>query len=143
MTYLYKDATPPAERTPASPEAVHKSPGSTWVALGCAILGVCIIFTITLVWRFSYINQIPVYDLDYITAVLTMFARNWWVENPWAMHFSMPYAPLSVEAATPELRYAMYQSWPPGAVLSIYLVAKLVGSEPSIVMVNWLNVAGH
>ena len=37
----------------------------------------------------------------------------------------------------------MYQSWPPGAVLSLYLVAKLTGTEPNITMVNWLNVAGH
>ncbi len=94
-------------------------------------------------WRFPYIHQLPVFDLDYITTIVVMFARNWWIEGPWKMLFSMPYAPWSVETATPDLRYGMYQSWPPGAVLSLYLVAKLTGTEPNITMVNWLNTAGH
>jgi hypothetical protein len=59
------------------------------------------------------------------------------------MLFAMPYAPLSVESAAPDLRSGMYASWPPGAVASLYLVALLTQTEPSITMVNWLNVAGH
>ncbi|KJC59512.1 hypothetical protein UP10_18680 [Bradyrhizobium sp. LTSPM299] len=116
---------------------------STAASLACAILGVCVVYIVVLDWRFPYIHQIPVFDLDYITTVMMMFARNWWIEGPWQMLFSMPYAPLSVETATPDLRYAMYQSWPPGAVLPLYLVALLTGTEPNITMVNWLNVAGH
>ncbi len=53
------------------------------------------------------------------------------------------YAPLSVETATPDLRSGMYASWPPGAVVSLYLVAKLTNTEPNITMINWLNVASH
>jgi hypothetical protein len=120
-----------------------KDAQNTAISLACAVLGVCIVFIVVLDWRFAYIHQLPVFDLDYITTVMMMFARNWWVEGPWHMLFSMPYAPLSVETATPDLRYGMYQSWPPGAVFSLYLVAKLTGSEPNITMVNWLNVAGH
>lgn len=116
---------------------------SNAVSLACAVLGVCVVYVIVLDWRFPYIHQLPVFDLDYITTVMIMFARNWWIEGPWQMLFSMPYAPLSVETATPDLRYGMYQSWPPGAVLPLYLVAKLTGTEPNIPMVNWLNVAGH
>jgi hypothetical protein len=120
-----------------------KDADNTAISLACAVLGVCIVFIVVLDWRFTYIHQLPVYDLDYITTVLMMFARNWWIEGPRALLFSMPFAPLSVETATPDLRYGMYQSWPPGAVLSLYLVAKLTGTEPNITMVNWLNVAGH
>jgi len=115
----------------------------TAVSLACAILGVCVVYVMVLDWRYPYIHQLPMFDLDYITTVMMMFARNWWIEGPWHMLFSMPYVPLSVETPTPDLRDDMYQSWPPGAVLALYLVAKLTGTEPSITMVNWLNVAGH
>src|ERR1700729_3261129 len=92
------------------------------LSLAAAVLGVCIVYVVVLDWRFPYIHQLPVFDLDYITSVTMMWARNWWIEGPRHMFFSMPYAPLSVETATPDLRYGMYQSWPPGAVLSLYLV---------------------
>ena len=113
------------------------------LALVSAVLGVCVVYVAVLDWRFPYIHQLPMFDLDYITSVTMMWARNWWIEGPWHMLFSMPYAPLSVEMPTPDLRYAMYQSWPPGAVVSLYLVAKLTNTEPNITMINWLNVAGH
>lgn len=113
------------------------------ISLVCAVLGVCIVFIVVLDWRFPYIHQLPVFDIDYITTIMMMFARNWWIEGPWHMVFSMPYAPLSVETPTPDLRYAMYASWPPGAVLPIYLIARLTNTEPNITMVNWLNVGCH
>jgi hypothetical protein len=112
-------------------------------SLVVAVLGVCAVYIVVLDWRFPYIHQLPVFDLDYITAVTMMWARNWWIEGPWHMLFSMPYASLSVETATPDLRHGMYQSWPPGAVVSLYLVALLTNTEPNIAMINWLNVAGH
>lgn len=113
------------------------------LSLAAALFGVCVVYVVVLDWRFPYIHQLPVFDLDYITSVTMMWARNWWIEGPLHMLFSMPYTPLSVEMATPDLRVAMYQSWPPGAVVSLYLVAKLTNTEPNITMINWLNVAGH
>jgi hypothetical protein len=143
MTFFRKDASFSDDRISAvGGDTIERSDG-TAVSLACAILGVCVVYVVVLDWRFPYIHQLPVFDLDYITTVMMMFARNWWIEGPRHMFFSMPYAPLSVETATPDLRYGMYQSWPPGAVLSLYLVAKLTGTEPNITMVNWLNVAGH
>src|SRR5580704_1690304 len=142
MTSQQKSASPRPGDPAASFESA-KGSNHTAVSLACAILGVCVVYVVVLDWRFPYIHQLPVFDLDYITTVMMMFARNWWIEGPWHMLFSMPYAPLSVEMATPDLRHGMYQSWPPGAVLSLYLVAKLTGTEPNITMINWLNVAGH
>ena len=113
------------------------------LSLVSAVLGVCVVYIVVLDWRFPYIHQIPVFDLDYITAVTMGWAREWWIEGPWHLLFAMPYAPLSVETATPALRSGMYASWPPGAVVSLYLVAKLTNTEPNITMINWLNVAGH
>jgi hypothetical protein len=143
MMISYQESASPGPGDPAASFESAKGSNHTAVSLACAILGVCVVYVMVLDWRFPYIHQLPVFDLDYITTVMMMFARNWWIEGPWHMLFSMPYVPLSVETPTPDLRYDMYQSWPPGAVLSLYLVAKVMGSEPSITMVNWLNVAGH
>ncbi len=139
MSSLQEFASPGPGDAAASFESA-KGSNHTAVSLACAILGVCVVYVMVLDWRFPYIHQLPVFDLDYITTVMMMFARNWWIEGPWHMLFSMPYAPLSVETATPDLRYGMYQSWPPGAVIPIYLIALLTNTEPNITMVNWLNV---
>jgi hypothetical protein len=143
MMTSQQESASPGPGDPAASFESAKGSNHTAVSLACAILGVCVVYVVVLDWRFPYIHQLPVFDLDYITTVMMMFARNWWIEGPWHMLFSMPYVPVSVETPTPDLRYDMYQSWPPGAVLSLYLVAKLMGTEPSITMVNWLNVAGH
>ena len=143
MTSPQDDSASAAQKTSVVIHETMKGSNATAVSLACAILGVCAVYVVVLDWRFAYIHQVPVFDLDYITTLLMYFARNWWVEGPWHMLFSLPYAPLSVETPTPDLRDGMYQSWPPGAVLSIYLVAVLTGTEPNITMVNWLNVAGH
>jgi hypothetical protein len=143
MTSPDEGSASPDQGDPATSQDLMRGSDGNAVPLVCAVLGVCAVYVMVLDWRFPYIHQVPMFDLDYITTIMMMFARNWWIEGPWHMLFSMPYVPLSVETATPDLRYAMYQSWPPGSVLSIYLVAKLTGTEPNIAMVNWLNVAGH
>ncbi len=130
-------------KLPADNLGVSKALNGSALSLAAVILGVSIVYIVVLDWRFPYIHQLPVFDLDYITAVIIGWARNWWIEGPWHMLFSLPYAPLSVETATPDLRSGMYGSWPPGAMVSLYLVAVLTHTEPNITMINWLNVAGH
>jgi hypothetical protein len=63
------------------------------LSLAAALLGVCVVYIAVLDWRFPYIHQLPVFDLDYITSVTMGWARNWWIEGPWHMLFAMPYAP--------------------------------------------------
>jgi hypothetical protein len=143
MMISHQESASPGPGDSAASFESAKGSNHTAVSLACAILGVCVVYVMVLDWRFPYIHQLPVFDLDYITTVMMMFARNWWIEGPWHMLFSMPYVQLSVETPTPDLRVDMYQSWPPGAVIPIYLIALLTNTEPNITMVNWLNVADH
>jgi hypothetical protein len=89
--------------------------------------------------RFPYMDQIPVYDADVETAITHMWVRIWWDEGPLKMWFSTPLAPRSIEAPVRTL----YESWPPGAFVPIYLIAKFLGMPPSIPMVNWVNAVMH
>lgn len=93
-------------------------------------------------YRISYLDQIPVYDADVTTSTARMWAHNWWVNGALRMWFATPYSPLSVE--TPTLAdVTLYQSWPPGAYVQIFLLAKILNVEPSVPLINWFNVVTH
>ncbi|WP_140977551.1 hypothetical protein [Bradyrhizobium guangdongense] len=88
--------------------------------------------------RLAYMDQVPVFDADGITPEAKMWALMWWDENPFKMWFSTPRVPRSIETPTLAAR-TLYESWPSGAFVPIYLVAKILGVEPSVTMVNWIN----
>src|SRR4051812_43177632 len=115
--------------------------------LKSAIVGT-VVLTVTALWllvlrsRFPYLDQIPVFDGDVTTSNASIWAYNWWVNGPFNMWFATPYSPLSVE--TPTLAdLTLYQSWPPGTYVPIYLLAVILGIEPSVPLINWFNVATH
>jgi hypothetical protein len=102
-------------------------------------LAVFLVWLHSLGLRLPYMNQVPVFDADCTTTEASMWARIWWDEGPLGMWFSTPLAPRSIEA--PE-RW-LYESWPPGAFVPVYLAALLLGVEPSVPMVNWINTSEH
>lgn len=107
---------------------------------GCLVaLAVLFVWLHSLGLRMPYMDQVPVYDADCTTSEASMWARIWWNEGPLHMWFSTPVAPRSVEAPVPEL----YESWPTGTFVPIYLTALLLGFEPSVPMVNWINTCEH
>jgi hypothetical protein len=104
------------------------------------VLGVAAVWYHTVQLRLPYMNQIPVFDADGLTGEAYMWARMWWDQNPFVMWFSTPRAPPSIEV--PALASgSLYESWPSGSFVPIYVTAKLLGIEPSIPMANWINTA--
>ena len=105
-------------------------------------LAVTAMWISVLVRRLPYLDQIPVFDADVTTSAANMWARNWWADGAIKMWFSTPYSPLSVE--TPTLASAtLYQSWPPGAFVPIFLLAEAFNIQPSVPLINWFNVVTH
>ena len=108
-------------------------------------VGCVVAFAVLLAWvhslglRLPYMDQVPVFNANSATTEASMWARMWWPEGPLKMWFSTPLAPPSIEAPVRTL----YKSWPPGTFVAIYLTAVLVGEEPSIPMVNWINTCEH
>src|SRR3979409_1375433 len=89
-----------------------------------------------------YPERPPGSDGDVMTSYARMWTHNWWANGPLRMWFAMPYSPLSVE--TPTLAdVTLYQSWPPGAIVPIFLLAKILNVEPGVPLINWFNVATH
>ena len=110
------------------------------VALIC--LAVTALWICVLIPRFPYLDQIPVFDADVTTSNARMWVHNWWADGAFRMWFSTPYSPLSVE--TPTLAdVTLYQSWPPGTYVPIFLLAEILHIEPSVPLINWFNVVNH
>jgi hypothetical protein len=92
--------------------------------------------------RLPYLDQIPVFDADVMTSFARMSVHNWWANGAFSTWFATPYSPLSVE--TPTLAdVTLYQSWPPGATVPIFLLAELLNIEPSVPLINWFNTVNH
>lgn len=105
-------------------------------------VGVLMVWLSALGQRLPYMDQIPVFDADATTAEAHMWARIWWDEGPRNLWFSTPRAPRSIETPTLAAR-SLYESWPPGAFVPIYAAAAFLGIEPSVPLVNWINVILH
>jgi len=99
---------------------------------------VALLWLIAVRARYEFLFQIPVQGADVTTSFAVMAARTWWIEGAWHSWFATPYSPLSVETPTYASRM-LYQSFPPGYIAPIYLVASLLGREPDVPMVNWIN----
>jgi hypothetical protein len=109
---------------------------------GLVALGVLLVWVYALGQRLPYMNQIPVFDADVTTAAARMSARIWWDEGPRHLWLTIPSTPLSIETPTLASR-GLYESWPPGAFVPIYVAASFLGMEPSIPLVNWINTISH
>jgi hypothetical protein len=110
--------------------------------VGLVCLAVTVLWTLVLMQRLPYLDQIPVFDADVTTSAARLYAHGWWANGALKMWFATPYSPLSVE--TPTLADAMlYQSWPPGAYVPVFLLAELLDIEPSVPLINWINVVSH
>ena len=115
---------------------------SRQIVAGLVGLGVLMVWLYALAQRLPYMDQVPVFDADATTSEAHMWARIWWDEGPRRTWLSTPLAPRSIETPTIESR-GLYESWPPGAFVPIYLAAKFLGMEPSVPLVNWINVILH
>ncbi|HAY46128.1 MAG TPA: hypothetical protein DCY55_07560, partial [Gammaproteobacteria bacterium] len=79
---------------------------------------------------------------EWLTGSTVKFAKNWYREGPVNLKFLMLEEPSSVEFPMLEDR-GVYQSYAPGSVLPVYLIAKIIGRPPSAAMVMRYNLLNH
>lgn len=95
-------------------------------------------FSVSVNQRTRWFGEAQISMAGWFTAGSCVCARNWYLEGPWNLRFGMYWAPDSVETNL-ESREP-YVSFPPGAILPIYLLAKICGHEPTIPMVMRYNL---
>ena len=69
-------------------------------------------------------------------------AKSWYREGPAALGFASWLNPRSIELPTLQSR-GLYASYPPGYIAPIYLMARVMGREPSVNMLMAYNLINH
>lgn len=79
---------------------------------------------------------------QWLTGSTLEFSKEWYHEGPINIHFGMFEYPASVEFPTLKSR-SPYTSYPPGAIIPIYVLSKIRGKEPTISMIMKYNLVNH
>src|SRR5947208_15626720 len=104
------------------------------IAFLSAFAVVALIFSVTLVWRLNLASEITTSRSEIVTAQLYAWLQNWVHEGPFSIHFMMPYLPLSIENPGLQYRDELYGSYPPGALVSVYVLSELLRALPITVL---------
>ncbi len=102
------------------------------VALAAAV-GVGL-FVYTVAVRAPWFGASPVCLETWLNAATMLWAKNWRREGPFTLWFGYFWDPASIEFPTLASR-GMYNSYPPGGALPVYLLYLFTGIEPSIAVV--------
>ncbi len=86
--------------------------------------------------------MVPDSNAYWQTGSTIKFADYWYEENPVRLGFTMLENPQSVEFPTLASRN-IYPSYPPGTIIPVYLISKVLGHEADTPMVMGINLANH
>lgn len=107
------------------------------------IFGVAVvIFATTIKDREPWRGQLADDHHQLITAEVVKFSTNWYAEDPLKLKFALLELPKSVESTTIQDRMP-YVSYPPGAILPIYAIAKVFHHKPTVYLVHDYNLLNH
>jgi len=120
---------------------MHSEKAKTALCLILLLAVILGLFSWSVAQRVRWFGEAPVSMSGWLTAGTCVCARNWYAEGPWNLRFVMYWEPGSVESNL-ESR-TPYTSFPPGAIVPVYLLAKILGKEPSIRMVMAYNLFSH
>jgi hypothetical protein len=113
---------------------------TVWM-LGCIFL---FAWGLSLIIRGPYSGALhPGERAELVTADILFFVKNWWVQHPWSIGFTMPYFPYSVESSTLANRGELYNWYPPGVLGIPWLVAMISGQEPTLNSLTAVNLVEH
>ncbi len=108
-----------------------------WAVLVCAVLLTAVgagLFVYTVQMREPWFGTSPICMQPWMNSAVVLWAKNWYREGPFHLWFGYFGIPRSIEFPTLESR-DMYNSYPPGATLPIYLFSRLLGHESSVATV--------
>jgi len=112
------------------------------VSVGLVLVLLSGLFAYSVAMRQPWFGKAPKSPETLLTSDAVLFARNWYREGPWKLWFGLFRDPDSIEFPTVASR-TVYTSYPPGGVLPIYALGKILHREPSLSMVMTYNLANH
>lgn len=100
------------------------------------------IFQYTVKIRKPWFGTLSAGHHQYNAGTTLRFSKNWYRESPLALKFGMIQNPKSIEFPT-LLSRRPYTSYPPGAILPIYIISKLRRHEPTPSLLMKYNLLNH
>lgn len=137
--------SPRVTRSASAPRAVSIGWCTTHphvLPLTLLLIGITLLFSYTIVIRQPWFGTLSADRHQWLTGSTVKFTRNWYREGALHLGFLMLENPHSVEFPTLESRQ-IYISYPPGTLLPIYAVSKLIHQEPSPGLVQTFNLLNH
>lgn len=101
-----------------------------------------IIFSFSITLRKQWFGILQLGDHHFLTGSTLKFTKNWIIEKPWNLYFGMFENPRSVEFNNLNERLP-YVSYPPGAIIPIYLISLMSKKMPDNAMVMSYNLFNH
>lgn len=98
-----------------------------------------LLFQYTVGIREPWMGKINEENNQWLTGSTLKFSTNWYVENPLNLKFTMLENPKSIEFSTLSSR-VLYTSYPPGTVIPIYILSKIVGHKPTLTLIMKYNL---
>ncbi len=99
-------------------------------------------FHVTVRQRAPHFGHATISLAGWTTGGTCLFATNWYREGAFKNWFCMYWEPASIEASQLDER-TPYVSFPPGAIVPVYILAKLRGREPTPALVMGYNLFNH
>jgi len=112
------------------------------IAIILLILLTLSIFIYTVLIRSSWFGVLSPGHHQWLTGHAILHTKNWYNEGALKLRFGFFENPNSVEFPTLESR-VFYFSYPPGALIPIYLISKLIAQEPNPALVMAYNLSNH
>jgi len=100
------------------------------------------LFLYTVKLRRPWFGHLSLGHHQWLSGHSILFSKIWYREGPLKVKLGMIMNPASVEFPTLASR-GPYPSYPPGAILPIYLLAKLLAEEPNPVILMTYNLFNH
>ncbi|MBF0591935.1 MAG: hypothetical protein HQL02_07595 [Nitrospirae bacterium] len=104
-----------------------------WITL------VIVVFSYSVSVRRPFFGRMFAEHHHQLTAATLLFSSNWYNDGAFADRFLLLHSPQSIEFPTLQDRNP-YPSYPPGQTLGVFLLAKLMATEPSVGMIQGLNL---
>ena len=119
-----------------------KSPSARWGLFAVTVF-TCALFIYSVHLRAPWFGYMPLDDnLGWQTGSTLKFTDYWYQEGPLKLGFTMLENPPSVEFPRLQDR-GIYSSYPPGAIIPVYLYCRVAGHAPDTRSIMIINLAGQ
>ncbi|MBU2524949.1 hypothetical protein KKG71_07185, partial [Patescibacteria group bacterium] len=117
-----------------------KTNKKTLITVILLLIILCGTFAYSVKVRSPWFGKLSVGHHQWLTGSTLVFTKNWFRDGAFKSYFAMYENPKSIESPA---KRGIYASYPPGAIIPIYAISKIINKEPTPAMVMSYNLANQ